>query len=366
MKKGYIALVLLLVSLLLICSAQADAQTDWNRECTLKLGVAATVYTWSESASTPTDLSGELKPVTTLSAGAYVKRGGSDSICTAYNMARISYWSGSSSRSGYVDSSAVISAVSNVRLTNGTKVKVPEALAADQIALDKYLWTNYPDAMNGLSDHRVAKPQVDNDPDQFYLVRVVDLTEDDLYDDSFDLVPVQLETLGIAWSRVKVGDEVLDVRTAELLWPCVAEENEQIACINAPKTGKVTMYGKPSKHGKGIGKVEAGRLVLVIKKGVNFTRIWYNGVIGYVVTEALNFYGVCMDDEYASDVLAKNGATNGRAKIVVRLSPKSGTRIVCQYPTGAPIVVLNDTGSWAEIDVDGYHGFIQSKFRLME
>lgn len=367
MKKVVLSLLLALSLLLPLCTALSDAQTDWNRECTLKLSGAAAVYTWSEAISTPSDLSGgELKPSGNLPAGTYVKRIAPDKICTEYNMAHISYYSGNSVRSGYVDSSLVVPATATVTLTNGSKVKVPEALTADQTVLEKYLWANYPDAMNGYSDRRIAAPQVENDPDHFYLVRVIDQTPDDLYDDAFDLVPVQLETLGLAWSCIRTADEVTDLRTAELLWPCVAEENEHIACINAPKSGKVTLYPKASKHGKGIGKIDAGKLVLVLKKGTNFTRVWADGTIGYVMTAALDFYGVSTDDEYADDTLAKNGSANGRASIGVRLSPKSAARTICKYPTGTPIVVFNDTGAWAEIDVDGYHGFIQSKFRLME
>lgn len=368
MKKICFLFILVLSMVLFAASALADAQSEWNQQCVLKTGSAASVYVWhTNSVASPTDLeAGTLDPVRTLLAGTYIKRSADDNICAAYHMAKISYCLNGSVSTGYIESSLVASATSRVRLANGQYVNVPEALMLDYTALSKYLWAHYGMGVAQTPEQQPAgdvpdggKPAREpvSDPGAYALSYILTNVEED----SVTTLHADMVVPGIVWSTIQVAGETRTVPTMDLYWPSVAPDDQLLASVYAPKTGKATIYSGSSNRTKVLGKADAGRVVLVLKVGTYFCRVWSDGVVGYMQTSALTFHGIVDPAVTSTAVIVKNDRTDGAAKINMRIDNKANTRIIGVYPTGTPVTVLSTGATWTEIEVDGLHGYIQSK-----
>ena len=91
-------------------------------------------------------------------------------------------------------------------------------------------------------------------------------------------------------SEIYMDGEFLRVPTASLSWETEADDDQRIAVIYAPSTGKCTMREEASKQGKIIMTCKAGRVVTVLRVGDVYTRIVYDGVEGLVLNSCLKFY----------------------------------------------------------------------------
>ena len=352
MKKRIAALVLL-VCLLTVSAALADTLTDWNRKCTRKLGNSTTLYTHVSG-----DDAASLCEAGQLEAGTYIRQQSDDEVCAATGTAKISYCtSGGSVRSGYVSAGAIVPAVASIRLTNGQHVNVPEALTLNQTALNDYLWDKYKTAMQGFASAKDAAASA-SAAAQFalYLTQEGGQTE------------VRDAQMGLAWSQVTLDGETIEVRTADLEWGSQAPEEQRMAVVYAPKSGKASVYADTKSKKAVLCKAEDGLVLMVLNVGERYAKVWVKGHVGYMLTTTLTFHAIAdagTDGLPGRGVLSSKGKTEGRAKISVKDRPKSAGRVVQKLPIGTPVTVFSDTGNWAEVDAGGYHGFIQSKYLTM-
>ena len=93
--------------LLLMTTALAETEAEWNAKCEWKTGTGTTLYAVTQGTATSSDLS-DFVPVGTLPANTYVgilERSG--------NMRNVRYWNGSGTSSGWVDSAALVWVGSN-------------------------------------------------------------------------------------------------------------------------------------------------------------------------------------------------------------------------------------------------------------
>ena len=93
--------------LLLMTTALAETEAEWNAKCEWKTGTGTTLYAATQGTATSSDLS-DFVPVGTLPANTYVgilERSGS--------MRNVRYWNGSGTSSGWVDSAALVWVGSN-------------------------------------------------------------------------------------------------------------------------------------------------------------------------------------------------------------------------------------------------------------
>lgn len=340
-------LITFLICLLLPVLALAQSQTEWNRSCTKKTIASATLYLADGD---------DLRTAETVPAGAYIKQLANDEVCAAHGMARITWCNTSgATHTGYVYPSVIGAATVSYKLPSGRTVRIPEALLDDETELYKYLWNHYTTDMRGGTKANKDAIRAAAEAVNRSTVFSVDCR---LSDGSY--CPAVIGELGTQWCTVTVAGHERMIPTTDLRWSTSAPDDAVMATVYAPKSGKASMYNKPSTKGKVIKKAVAGKLVLVIIKGEQFSRVWYDGQIGYMQNKTLQFTGVNTDG--VNSLLSLKGKTNGRAKVNVRQTPKANGRKVCAYPTGTEVTVLSVEGSWAEIDVRGYHGYVQTKF----
>ena len=233
--------------LLLMTTALAETEAEWNAKCEWKTGTGTTLYAVTQGTATSSDLS-DFVPVGTLPANTYVgilERSG--------NMRNVRYWNGSGTSSGWVDSAALV-------------------------------WVGSNSSKPKPSGSRATASDLSRKPDDTWNSLTV------TYSDGDEAQTVSLQTLGVAMSEIYMDGEFLRVPTASLSWETEADDNQRIAVIYAPSTGKCTMREEASKKGKIIMTCKAGRVVTVLRVGDVYTRIVYDGVEGLVLNSCLKIY----------------------------------------------------------------------------
>lgn len=174
----------------------------------------------------------------------------------------------------------------------------------------------------------------------------------------------QIDVLSSYESEITVSGEKITVLTSELEFASSADEDERLAVIYAPRTGEATLRKSASQSAAMVKNCKGGRYALVLEKGRNFTRIYYNNAVGYIRTDCLKFYPIATEP-WPEGVLSLNGYTNGQAEINIRNKADYGTHICGTYPTGTVVRVIETGKSWTEVEIDRIRGFIQSRFLTM-
>lgn len=313
----HLLMLLTLFCLLLMGTAMAESEADWNAKCEWKTGMATTLYALSEGTATSSDLS-EFVPVGSLPAGSYVgilERSG--------NMRHIRYWNGSGTSSGWVDSAALVW-VGSSSTGSASKPSSSRATASDLTRKADDTWKS------------LAVTWTDGD----------------------ETHAVSLQTLGVAMSEIYVDGEFLRVPTASLTWETEAEANQRIAVIYAPSTGRCTMRDEASPKGKVVTSCKAGRVVAVLRVGSMYSRIVYDGVEGLVLNSCLKFYETPDEGAFTTGLLSAKGKTNTSVSISVYQLTRS-RRLLDKIRVGAALAVLDQDGEWYEVDVNGWHGFVK-------
>ncbi len=301
--------------LLLMTTALAETEAEWNAKCEWKTGTGTTLYAVTQGTATSSDLS-DFVPVGTLPANTYVgilERSG--------NMRNVRYWNGSGTSSGWVDSAALV-------------------------------WVGSNSSKPKPSGSRATASDLSRKPDDTWNSLTV------TYSDGDEAQTVSLQTLGVAMSEIYMDGEFLRVPTASLSWETEADDNQRIAVIYAPSTGKCTMREEASKKGKIIMTCKAGRVVTVLRVGDVYMRIVYDGVEGLVLNSCLKFYETPDEDTFTTGLLSAKGKTNTTATVSVYQLTKSRRRLD-KIRVGAYLAVMDKVGEWYEVDVNGWHGFVK-------
>ncbi len=323
MMKRFIAALLLLAACLLNTPALAiSTEEEWNASCNWVIAHDTTLYTASlrEDATTPSDLY-HFAAFSSIAAGSRV------SIrSTSGNMREIYYWEGEK-RSAWVEESAVRWAGDGSTDSESTGGSVSSSSARKTVQ-SSGVWAD------------------------------LDVT---LYLGEGETKPVTIETLGTAQSVVFDGKEMLTVSTEDLHWETEAKDEQRLGIIYAPKTGKATLRASASTKAKSLGQCDAGRIVMVLKVGSVFSRIVYDGQEGCVLTDALTLCGAVPEADFSAATLSYKGRTDSSATISV-YTAKDAQRKIQQWRVGNEVVKLGESGSWTEIEIDGWRGWCKSAY----
>ncbi len=369
-------LLVVLVGVLLPVCASAMTETEWNRSCWSKTRNSLTVYQREETgAATATDLEPAWRAVDSLPAGAYVKRSSrNDDIGHIY----ISYWKNGSVNGGYVKMSSYplegAGAYVKVVMDNGYigVTEVPEAYLDDADALRKYIKEYRTDCR--LLESGEQDQLVEGKNDSMYLPgessstqstkpttsttkkstkkKVEKMTLDISLAVEGETLPVTVKQLGVHESIVKLDGKETTVPTTQLRYETTAAGENALAIIYAKNTGEVILRPQQETTGR-VTKCKTGRVALVIEKGKSWSKLWYDGHVGYVQNKYLQFIPMA---EAATD------AAVGGKNAPLHLGTHRDTRVVKQVKKGTPIEKLWQGETWAEVAVEGYRGYIQLKY----
>lgn len=365
----------ILMAVMLLAASSASAfELSFAQTCWHKTSRTVTLYVQVEGRD-------GLVEVGTLPAGFYVRPtgdtiDGKDGI--AYNFETY----------GYIDGSSIVSCAQSVALPNGTVVQVPEAIGNNKSALNLYLEAEYGITLSGgtYTDGNGVEHELNEELTEEELAALEGeakflsakakaakkngFSTPTVYrDDSGTETPVQIVSLGLARSRVVLNGEEQLVDTWRLSWETEAPEDKVLAVITPKNSPNVRMRTAESEKATILDRVQTTRVVQVIKTGKAWTLVDTNDDLlprGYISTPVLTFYPNVRRD-YKPAMIAINGSAKAKGpENLVRIREKGSgkAREVTKFDLGEPLTVLTgeNQGEWLEVDVGGFHAFIQSQF----
>lgn len=336
MRKILVSLMICVLCLMLPVMALALTQTEWNQQCRMKTSATVTLYSTDRSDST----SGSLATGTdidmwesgSLPAGTYIKVYSYDE---QLDMRQIGYYNNGKEGTAFVRSNALVPAVAYVEFDDGTTIDVPEALLKDQKALFAYLAKEIPGyTFSAIAGSSVIHKEKGTSSDGTG-------SGDGLSD----------------WERLQQAAE----RAALAL--NVDENGLPRALVYAPRTGKASLWNKPSGKRNVIEKLKDGTIVSIVEEGSKYTQVLYDGKAGYILNSALE----TLDPEQlpmGEGVLSYNGKTSGGTGINVRSDASSKARKIDVWPRGTKVIIwsVSEDGGWYEIQHDDMRLYVQAKY----
>ncbi|MBQ9307099.1 MAG: hypothetical protein IJ229_04155 [Clostridia bacterium] len=181
-----------------------------------------------------------------------------------------------------------------------------------------------------------------------------------LQDDSGNLVLVTIKELGLARSTIIYNGQEYVVETSRLTWNTNATEKERLAIVYAPKTGKASLRKTAKTSSAVLQKMNAGTIVRVFDVGSNMTGIYTGDTAGYMLNSTLTFVGT--ESSYTTGKLSYQGSLTNTHRINFYTQAKEASRKIGGVHAGDSVVIFQETGTWTEVDLDGAHGWILSKF----
>lgn len=370
-----------LLVLMLPAGAQAAEITSaesWDLYCLYLIQDSAPIYELSiqeiadgtEDLATGTDLTYVFTPIDTIASPIRVMPTGE----RAGDKMEVAYWKGSR-RYGYVDSSVVISTAKSVTGSNGKTYELPSHVISNDALLRRSIMIRYSEeevdivlaALTGEGNSGEGEGSGSSgwtDP-QSAGTMTLTLTDEDGTEQA-----VTLLTLGTAVSEIQVGGEKMTVPTASLRWGSTAPEDKQLAVITAPKSGEAALRAKASSRGQVLQKCQTNRIVLVLSVGKSYTRVYCDGLVGYIRNSSLTFLPVGGVKEGESAPIpgwiSFRGRLNSKNTVNIRQSGKNGSRILTDFIAGTPVMVFSQSGRWAEIDVGGYRANILNEYLTLD
>ena len=177
-------------------------------------------------------------------------------------------------------------------------------------------------------------------------------------------IPVTVVYVGLARSKIKIGDTELMVNTCDLAWSTEAPADQVLAVVDANRLGYAALRANTSTKSFILDHCITGKVVRVLSTGKNWTKVDYDGMRGYVLTSSLKFYPN-MIRSYETGQIAYEGRTTGRSTINIRASAKNNSRILANYTLGTPLTIFSMDEKWCEVDVGGWHCYILREYVSM-
>ena len=357
MTKRLIAAVVLLCVLLTSIPALALTKEEWNDSCNWVIAYSTTLYSATESSVTSSTDLYEFTPIGSIAAGEKVSIRG-----TYGSMLQIYYFSGSK-RSAWVNESAVVWSGSSGS-DNGSGNTGSGSGNSGSGSGNSGSHTTGTDLKPGGSSSSSSgggsrKPAAVKSNGVWEDLTVTWVQVDEEQNET--RTKVILQTLGTAQSVVYDGKKMHTVPTSELEWETEAPDDQRLAVIYAPRTGKCTLRASASSSAKALAQCDAGRIVIVLRVGEVYTRILYNGMEGLVLNSTLQYYGAAAEGDYDVGTLIYKGRTDSSATISI-YTEASTSRRIDQYRVGNEIVISGGSGDYTEAEIDGWHGFVKTQY----
>ena len=175
-----------------------------------------------------------------------------------------------------------------------------------------------------------------------------------------DGVPVQVKTLGLAWSRVAAAG--MEGWTASRFLRFSNVDKSSAFAVIAAKNGRLTLREEPATSAKDLGKYMNGNIAAVIEMGKPFTKVALDGKEGYLLTAHLKFSGA--RESLGTGKVSWPDDPARERNITFRLEDKTGDNRISTIKTGTPFVLLTRGDAWGEIELLGKTGFMMREYLL--
>ena len=127
------------------------------------------------------------------------------------------------------------------------------------------------------------------------------------------------------------------------------------AFVYAPNSGKASLREAADNDSKVLSQCTTGTVVTVLEIGKTHSRVDVDGQVGYLRNDCLGYSDV-KEEQVLSGILVGGGSVNVRGG-----ADKDSYRIG-QWPSGTQVTVYGVNGIWCEVEFDGVHGWVATKY----
>jgi len=169
---------------------------------------------------------------------------------------------------------------------------------------------------------------------------------------------LQLKLLGQSWSQVTLGEATGYVPTQALSLAFGASQ-PVLALATAP-LGKLTLRAEMSTRSKALATVRPGRAVLMLARGEVFSLVRHEGQEGYLLSAHL--VQVPVRDNLGTYTQVVSLVETREANVRLRAEPAKNAAVYTTVPSGQFVVVLDIADGWAQVEYQGYHGYMMADY----
>lgn len=167
-----------------------------------------------------------------------------------------------------------------------------------------------------------------------------------------------LDILGQTWSKVTFGTETGYVPTYALSF-AFGTAQPNLALVTAPG-GKLTLRAEMTTKSKALGTIPSGRAVLLLAKGETFSLVRHGDKEGYVLTEFLK--EVPAGTALGTYTQVVSITPEREANVRLRAQAKKVAVVYFTVKSGNSLVVLGIEEGWAQVEYEGFHGFMMAEY----
>lgn len=132
-------------------------------------------------------------------------------------------------------------------------------------------------------------------------------------------------------------------------------EDLLVAFVYAPNFGKASLRESADNSSKALAQCDAGTVVVVLEIGKTHSLVDVDGQVGYLRNDCLG-YSALREEQVLTGMLM------GSDKINVRGGADKDSCRVAQWPAGTQVTIYGVDGNWCEVEYDGVHGWVASKY----
>ncbi len=169
---------------------------------------------------------------------------------------------------------------------------------------------------------------------------------------------VNLVILGQTWSKVQSGAVTGYVLSNALNFG-FGTTQPSLALVVAPN-GKLTLREEMTTKSEAILTARSGQIVLLLAKGETFSLVKVLDKEGYMLTQHLK--EVAVNEEAGEYTLVISIDKNREANVRLRAEPNRNAAVYTSVKSGNSLVVLAVEDDWAEVEYEGYHGYMMSEY----
>lgn len=134
-----------------------------------------------------------------------------------------------------------------------------------------------------------------------------------------------------------------------------APEDLLVAFVYAPNSGKASLREAADNNSKVLAQCTTGTVVTVLEIGKTHSKVDVDGQTGYLRNDCLG-YSAVKEEQVLTGTLVGGGNINVRGG-----ADKDSYRIG-QWPSGTQVTIYGVSGSWCEVEFDGVHGWVATKY----
>ncbi|MGI6234377.1 MAG: SH3 domain-containing protein [Christensenellales bacterium] len=167
-----------------------------------------------------------------------------------------------------------------------------------------------------------------------------------------------LDILGQTWSKVKTAGHEGYVPTQDLSFAFGGAQTG-IGIVTAPG-GKLTLRAEMTTKSKALATIRSGRAVVILAKGDTFSLVRHEDKEGYVLTAHLKEVAPSASLGQYTQVISLT--KDREANVRMRAEPKRNATEYTKVKSGLSLIVLDITDDWAQVEYEGYHGYMMAEY----